>query len=395
MQLVERHIVVNNKEIEELCHKSKNLYNYCLYQLRQSVFNKTEGFKEYALSTQLAKENQVDYRALPAQTSQQVIKLLFKNYKSWYKARKEWIKHPDKFKGRPKLPKYKDKNGFFTTSFTSQQVKLKDGFIHFPKNTISSLKTKVDNVQQVRITPQATCFVIEVVYNKEKEVNNETKINNVLSIDLGLNNLIAASNNIGKEPFIINGKPIKSINQLFNKTKAIWMSYVDNKGDSNKINKLTLYRNNYIEDKLHKISRFIINYCIENNIGTITIGYNKEWKQGINIGKSNNQKFVNIPHLKLLQKIEYKAELAGIKVMQHEESYTSKCDALALESVEKHEIYLGKRVKRGLFLSSVRKLINADVNGSINIARKVVGDSFAKEIINSGFAFNPIRINIF
>ncbi|CAK0747890.1 transposase [Gammaproteobacteria bacterium] len=206
--------------------------------------------------------------------------------------------------------------------------------------------------------------------------------------------MIAATNNIGKKPFIINGKPIKSVNQFYNKTKTKLMSYIGDKGTSNRIKKITFHRNNYIEDKLHKISRFIINYCVENKIGTIIIGHNKEWKQEINIGKRNNQKFVNIPHSKLIDKIIYKAFLVGIKVITPEESYTSKIDALALEPLKKHEVYLGKRIRRGLFQSSIGKLINADINGSINIARKVVGNCFAKSIINSGLAFSPCKINI-
>lgn len=392
MQLVERHIIVGNKEIEYICSKAKNLYNQSLYYLRQSVFGKIKPFKEYELTGLFAEFNDESYRALPAQTSQQIIKLMFKNYKSWYKARKEWMKNPSKFNARPKLPKYKKTSS--VVIFTDQQLKLKDGYIYFPKDVISPLKTKVDNVCQVRIIPQATCFIIEVIYEK-KEVQHDVKEENVLSIDLGLNNLIAATNNIGKTPFIINGKPIKSNNQFYNKTKAILMSYIGDKGTSNRIKKITFKRNNYIEDKLHKISRFIVDYCVENKIGTIIIGHNKEWKQKINIGKSNNQKFVLIPHSRLIDKIAYKSLLVGIKVKENEESYTSKCDSLALEPVEKQEVYLGKRAKRGLFLSSIGKSINADINGSINTARKVVGDCFAKSIINSGLAFNPIKINIF
>jgi len=394
MQLVERHIIINNKEIEVLCVKAKNLYNQSLYYLRQATFGKIKPFGEYELSGLFAEFNQNDFRDLPAQTSQQIIKQVFQNYKSWYKARAEWQKNPSKFKGIPKLPKYKKVTS--EVIFTSQQIKFKDGFIHFPKSTnLQPLKTKVDNICQVRIIPQANCFVIEVVYNKEEVKNENLKKENVLSIDLGLNNFATCVNNVGLQPFIINGKIIKSVNQMYNKTKAILMSYIGSKGTSNRINKLGFYRNNFIEDKLHKTSRFIINYCLEHEIGTIVIGKNKQWKDEINIGKVNNQKFVSIPHSKLIDKITYKAKLVGINVIEHEESYTSKCDSLALEPIYKHEVYLGKRIKRGLFQSSVGKLINADVNGAINIARKVFSDCFAKSIIDSGSAFLPIKVNIF
>ena len=173
------------------------------------------------------------------------------------------------------------------------------------------------------------------------------------------------------------------------------MSYVGDRGTSNRLSKLNNKRNFWIEDKNHKISRFIVNYCIEHNIGTIIIGKNKQWKNGINIGKKNNQKFVELPHAKLIDKITYKALLVGIKVIETEESYTSKCDALALEPIKKQISYLGKRVKRGLFQSNIGKVINADINGACNIARKVIGDSFVKEIVNSGLVFRPKTINIF
>jgi len=393
MQLVERHIIINNKEIEGLCVKAKNLYNQSLYYLRQATFGKIKPFGEYELSGLFAEFNQNDFRDLPAQTSQQIIKQVFQNYKSWYKARAEWQKNPSKFKGIPKLPKYKKVTS--EVIFTGQQLKFKNGFIHFPKSTnLQALKTKVDNICQVRIIPQANCFVIEVVYDKEEVKNENLKKENVLSVDLGLNNFATCVNNVGLQPFIINGKIIKSVNQMYNKTKAILMSYIGSKGTSNRINKLGFYRNNFIEDKLHKTSRFIINYCLEHEIGTIVIGKNKQWKDEINIGKVNNQKFVSIPHNKLIDKITYKAKLIGINVIEHEESYTSKCDSLALEPICKHEVYLGKRIKRGLFQSSVGKLINADVNGAINIARKVFSDCFAKSIIDSGSAFLPIKVNV-
>ena len=172
------------------------------------------------------------------------------------------------------------------------------------------------------------------------------------------------------------------------------MGYIGDKGTSKYLRFLNNRRNFWIEDKIHKISRWIINFCINNNIGNIVIGLNKGWKQDINLGKKNNQKFVEIPFSKLIDKISYKGKLIGINVQTTEESYTSKVDHLAFETLKKHDVYLGKRNKRGLFQSSVNKLLNADVNGAIGIGRKVFGDSFVKEIIDSGFAFNPIKVNI-
>lgn len=392
MRLTERHIIVGDKAIEDICIKAKNLYNQALYYLRQSTFGKIQHFSEYELTGLFAEFNEDCYKQLPAQTSQQIIKLLFKNYKSWYEARKQWTLNPAKFLARPKLPKYKKTSSIIL--FTSQQLRIKNGFIHFPKlANLEPLKTSVDNICQVRIIPRATCYIIEIIYEKEITDLNLNK-ENVLSIDLGLNNLTTCVTNVG-QPFLVNGKIMKSFNQWYNKTKAELQSFLENKKyTSNKLNAITYYRNCWIEDKLHKTSRYIVNYCIENNIGRIVIGQNKQWKQEINISKRNNQAFVNIPHSRLIDKISYKAELVGILVEVNEESYTSKCDALALEVLGKHEVYLGKRVKRGLFQSSTGKLINADVNGAINIARKVIGDCFAKSIINSGLAFNPVKLNI-
>ena len=259
----------------------------------------------------------------------------------------------------------------------------------------SFIKTKIDNVVQVRIVPEATCYVIEVVYKKEVISNENLKETNVLSIDLGVNNLATYVNNVGKQPFIINGKPLKSINQYSNKLKAKYMSFVGDKGTSNNLKRLTLKRNNLIRNYLHHTSRCIIKYCVSNNIGTIIIGHNKDWKQSIDIGKKNNQNFVSIPFNTLIQQIMYKAEGNGIKVIQTEESYTSKVDHLAYEELRHQESYLGKRIKRGLFQSSTKHLLNADINGAIGIARKVIGDSVLEQITNRGFVFNPIRINNF
>lgn len=347
------------------------------------------------MSTICAEFNQEDYRALPSQTSQQVIKQVFKNFKSWIVAKKEYVKNPSKFLGKPKIPKYKDGKKQNIVVFTNQQCKLKDGLIHFPKMVnLAPIKTKVNNFCQVRIVPMATCYIVEIVYER-KEINLGLSKENVLSIDLGLNNFATCVTNVGLTPFIVNGRPIKSFNHWYNKKKAKFMSYVRDKGTSKKLQQLNNYRNFWIEDKNHKISRYIIEYCIANNIGRIIVGKNDSWKQSINLGIKMNQKFVEIPHAKLIQKLEYKSQLVGITFEITEESYTSKIDHLAGEEMKKQERYLGKRVKRGLFQSSIRKLLNSDVNGSIGIGIKVIGNSFVQRIINSGQVFCPKIVNIF
>ena len=171
------------------------------------------------------------------------------------------------------------------------------------------------------------------------------------------------------------------------------MSYIGDKGISNRIKSLTIKRNNKINDYLHHASKTIINYCIVYNIGTIVIGHNKNRKQEVDIGKINNQKFVQIPFNKLIQQIQYKAENIGIECIVAEESYTSKTDHLVLEEMCHHDTYLGKRIKRGLFRSSTNKVLNADLNGAIGILRKVIDESSFEKIVDRGFVINPVRVN--
>lgn len=393
MRLVERHIV-KDKRFEDICFKSGLLYNYVLYQVRQGIFS-GKYLKEYDLSTKLGRENQFDFRNLPCGVSQQVVKQVFQNIKSWMKLKKDYGKNPSKYDSRPKLPKYKKCKKQNILVFTTVTCRVKNGYIHFIKNIVKPIKTNIgeNKLCQVRIIPQATCYVVEVIYEK-KEIDLQLNKSNILSIDLGLNNLCTCISNVGVKPFIVNGRVIKSFNQWYNKTKAKRMSYIGDKGTSRYLRFLNNRRNFWIDDKIHKISRWIINFCINNDIGNIVIGLNKGWKQDIDLGKKNNQKFVEIPFSKLIDKISYKGRLIGINVKTTEESYTSKVDHLVFESLEKHDVYLGKRKKRGLFQSSVNKLLNADVNGAIGIGRKVFGDSFVKEIIDNGFAFNPVKVNI-
>ena len=310
--------------------------------------------------------NEENYIQLPSHCGQEVIKNLFKNIKSWQKARKEYAKNPSKFLGRPKLPKYKKKTSICL--FTNQQIKLKNGFIHFPKQAnLKPLKTKQDNVQQVRIIPHINHCIIEVVYNvidvHKKEYNG-----NWMGIDLGLNNLAACTSNTGS--FIINGKPLKSINNYYNRRKKSLQSKLcKDVFLSKRIERITHKRNNKVKDYLHKASRVIVDNAIKSETTKIIIGKNENWKQEINIGKKNNRQFTSIPHATLIEMIKYKAQMAGVEAIVTQEAYTSKCSAIDLEPICKHETYLGKRKKRGLFVTRDGKLINADSNGSLNIAR--------------------------
>lgn len=402
MILVEQHQVNKNHKdweiIDNLCFLSKNLYNVCLFKIKQHKIDTGKFLRYSDLERLLRDENNIDYFNLPTASSQQTLRLVDRNLKSYFALLKKYKSDKKSLNGCPKFPKYKDKvKGRSVLIIRGDTIRLKNSCIHFPKKfNLTSLKTRLNNetkICEIRIIPQSNYYKVEIVYEKqEKELINN---NNVLVIDLGINNLMSCISNKELKPLIINGKPLKSINQYYNKKKGKQQSQLEKnhkKKISNKLNKLTLKHNNKIKDYLHKSSRIIVNYCIENNISKVIVGYNKEWKQNINLGKTTNQNFVNIPFLTLVQQLQYKLKLEGIEVVTQEESYTSKCSALDLEPIEKHEIYLGKRIKRGLFQDSKGVLINADINGAINILRKVTNDDLAINPISRGFVFNPIKI---
>lgn len=266
--------------------------------------------------------------------------------------------------------------------------------VAFPKScNLPPIKTRIPHYQQIRIVPQAYGYMCEIVYNYQ-EIDLRLNKDYVVGIDLGLENLITLVNNIGLAPIIIKGRMLKSINQFYNKINAQLQSVKDRQCYTfvtKKQRKLLQTRNHKINDIFHKVSRKVIDYCKENDCGTIVIGYNEGWKQEVNIGKRNNQNFVQIPYLKLIRMIQYKAKLVGITVIVNEESYTSKCSFLDNESIEKHEIYAGKRIQRGLFRTSKGQLINADVNAGYNIVKKAVPNAYAKGI--AGLVLSPISVH--
>ena len=393
----ERHIIdknnINYKNCIEICHLSKNLYNYVNYILRQSFFNTGSIPGEYEINKLLAKENQPDFRALPSNVSQLTVNLVFKAWKSFFMALKSYKKDKSKFKSNPKLPKYKSKNGLYICAFTYNSAKLKDNKIKFVKNILKPIKTKVSRLKQVRVVPNCSCFIVEIVYEKDVKETLKTS-GSIASIDLGLNNFITCIDNLGNVPLIINGKGLKSYNRLYNKKKAKLQSLLPlNRYSSNKIRRLEFNRYKFVSNFMHQASKMLLNILLERKIETLIIGYNKEWKQNINLGKKVNQSFVQIPYTSFLQKISYKCEEYGIKVILTEESYTSKIDHLANEPLSKRDSYLGKRIYRGLFKSGVGKILNADVNGALGIMRKVFPEKVLELIRDSGAVYTPVIIN--
>lgn len=405
MILAERHIINSNnklyKEIDNLAFLSKNLYNKANYTVRQKFIESSKEFKEgkiknahWMRSSELSKlfKNDECYQQLPRKVSQEVLKQLERNWKSFFELIKLYNKK--KITSLPKLPNYKHKTkGRNLLVYNIQAIsgkKLRDKIISLSQSNISFETTK-DNIRMIRIVPKYRRYIIEVVYKKEVK---DLKLNkeNIIGIDLGLNNLATiTSNHSGVTPILINGRLLKSFNQFYNKKKALLQSYIGNKKLSNRINTLSNKREYKIEHYLHHVSKYIVQLCIKNDIGTIVIGLNKDWKRNINIGKKNNQNFVNIPYSKLINQIIYKSQAVGIDVKITEESYTSKCSFIDNEPIQKQEKYLGRRVKRGLFISAEGKLINADVNGSANIIKKVFPEAFNNKGIE-GVVVRPVRV---
>lgn len=403
MYFVEQHIISRNhkswKSIDYNCFLSKNLYNHTLYKIKEHYEQTGKFLRAYDIIKQFTNENQVDYRALPAAVAQQIIMVIDQNHRSFFKSIKRFGKNKDGYKTPPRPPKFKHKiKGRNILILTNQSSKInkKDGLIHFPKQmNLPHLKTKVSSFKQIRIIPKTSCYVVEVIC--EKEINDlRLNKNNVIAIDLGVNNLCALTTNQPDiKSFLINGRPIKSMNQYYNKKKAKLLSQLNKQNSrrrtSRKIQALTLKHNNKIKNYFHHTSKYIIEFCKQNNIGTLIIGKNDGWKDNVNIGKRNNQNFVMIPYNMLIQQLKYKGELVGIDVVEVNESYTSKCSALDLEPVCKHDEYTGKRVKRGLFRMGTGISLNADINGSLNIMRKVIGDGFMATS-NRGYVVYPLLI---
>jgi putative transposase len=339
------------------------------------------------------------FKALPAKTSQQVIINMGYNWKSFFKSIKRWSKNKNGYTGMPHLPSYKKKDGRNIITVDYMQGKFKDGKYYFPvrkgtkKEHYIETNIQKENFVLLRIIPCGSCYKIAVVYRKQAEEKRAN--NNYIAIDLGINNLVTLVNNTGLRPVVVNGRILKSINCYYNKLFAQASSYIG-RGTSNRIQRITAKRNNIVWTHFHRISRWIINYCLENQIDNIVIGRNKDWQRDSNIGKKNNQTFVQIPFEQLIQNIQYKAEEVGINVKIIPEQYTSKSSFLDNDIIPNKKgdwIFSGKRIKRGLYRSANGTLINADVNGAYNILRKCIPERFNSDGI-VGVSLHPVRVNI-
>ena len=404
MKLVEKHVIRRGskhwKEIDDLSFKSKNLYNQANYEIRQHFFATHQILSYNEMAQRMQKEE--SYCALPRKVSQQVLRCLDRNWKAWREADKAYKKNFSKFLGKPKLPKYKDKEkGRHLLVYTIQAIsskELKKGWIK-PSGTTLMISCNQQEINEVRIVPRLDYYVVEVVYEQplQQLVNGEA----VAGVDVGLNNLAAVtSNQKGFTPFLVNGRPVKAINNYYNKKKATLQSLLKGKRKTSRsIQRLSTKRGFKIDDYLHKASRSIVNQLVQSNISTLVIGKNENWKQDLNIGKVNNQNFTSVPHARLIEMLTYKAQLVGINAIVTEESYTSVASFLDGDFIPvygsqeaKTAQFSGRRIKRGLYKSKIGVKFNADINGSYNIIRKVVPNAFCNGI--EGVVVHPVMVTI-
>lgn len=371
------------KLLQRLCWHSARLYNVGLYTIKQQFFE-TKTYLPYPQNYHYCKTNE-NYQILPSVIGQQTLKIVDRSFKSFFGLLK--AKKKSKYGCRISIPKYLSKDGYFQLTIPKNGFQIKDNKLYVGisrqlkeetglKNIVLDFPTQInkDKVQEIRIIPQqkAAFFRMEVVYKVEEK---DLKLNkeNVLSIDVGLSNLATCYDVSNNRAFIYDGRRIKSINYYWNKQNARLQSIKDKQNIKSHTKKqfvLKRKRENRIKDIIRKTAKNILDYCIENDIGTIVIGHNKGWKQEINIGKRNNQNFVQVPFGYLMSMLESKCQEYGLRYIETQESHTSKCSCIDNEEVKHHDKYVGKRVKRGLFKSKDGILINADVNGAVNIARK-------------------------
>ena len=401
MKRVERHRLKSSSPfyamLREFCHRSKNLYNHGNYLIRQTFIEDGKWLRYGEVDRLLKADAEYpDYREMPtAQTAQQTLRILDKNWTSFFAAIKDWKVHPEKYEGRPKLPKYKPKNGYFPLVLTNQNCKLKDGVIRFPRVfqgfTVKAIFASQPEAvfKQARIIPHGREIDLELVYELP-EVKEKGDNGTYAAIDIGIDNLAALAWNTGKRPVLLKGTPLKSVNQYYNKQMAKRRSIcelMNGRHSSKRIARLTAKRNRKVEDYLHKASRKVIDLCAEQDVSVLVIGKNKGWKQEANLGRRVNQSFVQLPFARFIQMLQYKAEAIGMKVVLTEESYTSGTSFLDSEVPTKDHYDKSRRIHRGLFQANDGRKINADVNGAYQIMRKVFPNVNADGI--EGVALRP------
>ena len=395
----------------EMCRYSNNLYNAALYNIRQHYFN-TKTFLRYESNYHECKNNE-NYSLLQAGISQQILRVVDRSFKSFFNLVKKARSGEYRFHDI-KIPHYRKKGGMFVLILSTNAIAIKNGYIVIPvSREFTKLHGKTDiripfperlagrTIKEVRIIPvhNGQYFKIQYVFEQDREPLGLDK-SKALGIDLGVDNLATCVPSNGT-PFIIDGRKLKSYNRYWNKQKAYYQSIADHQkldGITNRISALNFKRNNKIKDYIRKSARYIINYCIDRNIGAIVVGYNEDFKRNTSLGRTNNQNFVQIPLGDLREYLSFLCERYDIRYIQQEESYTSKAsyldkDVLPVYKAEQPYTgsFSGKRIFRGLYKSLDGTILNADVNGAANILRKVSGCSY--ELPSSGCLAHPLRIS--
>ncbi len=393
MKLVEQHVIKRGDprytRLDEATFASKNLWNLANYYVRQSfIFEHT--YLDNAAVYHLVKSSDA-YKALPAKVGNQVLIQLHHAWVGFFEAMETWREHPEQFTGRPKLPGYLPKTtgrNLLVYEFGAiWKRELDRGLV-----ALSGLGVLVQTAQdrstvdQVRIVPKAEHYVIEVVYQHlEHPASGDPEL--YVAIDLGVNVLAAlTSNKPGFTPRLVNGRPMKATNQLYNKQRAREQKNLARgkapRLTSRRLDRITTKRTRRIMQYLHTASRRIIDLLVEEGIGTLILGKNPLWKQGVELGKKHNQEFVQIPHAKFIELLTYKATLVGIQVILTEESYTSRASFLDRDEIPVYdpartsEPRFGGRRDGRWYYASGKRIIHSDVNGSYNIGRKVVPTAF-------------------
>jgi putative transposase len=397
MQLVEQHIISKSDPrysvIDGMAFASKNLWNLANYYVRQSFIFEHIYLNNTAVY-HLVKSSDA-YQALPRKVSNQVLIQLDKAWTAFFEEMEVYHEHPEQFTGRPRLPKYKHK-----TSGRNLLV-FELGAIwkaHLAQREIAvsqlgwlvETKQNPKQIKQVRIVPKAEHYVVEVIYQAEaKPAQGDANL--FVALDPGVSVLAAlTSNKPGFCPRLVPGGPLKATNQLYNKQREREQKKLA-KGKakrftSHRLDRITTKRNRRVMHYLHTASRRIIDLLVEEGIGTIVIGKNPFWKQGVELGRKHNQEFVQIPHARFIELLTYKAELVGITVIVTEESYTSRASFLDRDVLPTYDPtqgseqedkprFSGRRDGRWYRVKG-RAPIHSDVNGSYNIGRKVFPTAF-------------------
>ena len=428
MKRVEKHKIRKiNKYfpfILEQLEQCKKISNSATFIIRQNFFfnkikdnkgNEVRKYIKYNDINRIFKRDRTElYRSLIyVQSVQQILRKVHSSFDSFFKAIKDYKKNKSNYTGRPKLPKYKSSK-YDELIITNQNFKQNDKVLNF-KGYLKELSFTMYNkgkANQVMFKYNGVDIDVYIIYDDEKALINKEVVNyieddnRIISIDLGLNNLVTITNNIGIRSIIINGKGLKSKNIYYNYQIGKYQSILAtvNEKDkekksykSNRLTRLRVKRNNIMNDYIHKTTRYIINYCKENLIDTIVIGNNKFQKQNKRKKQIKGLKnFIQVPIKRIIEQLKYKLEYENIRLIETEESYTSKTSFLDNEIPNKETIPRGKRIKRGIFKRPNGEYVNSDVNGSLQILSKVISTRLLEQlrivVSSNGLALNPLKI---